>query len=140
MGRQQKYATLTNIYLLWWRFFSLFSRKMYFNLQNFITVSSNVTNATLRASWLCILRSKTHEIIGNVGLRFCKLAFLWINNQIIYKSSKIQFWNNKNWKKYWHWKRFINLKRKKKKNAKIFKMLTLKTLIFALRLECDRYV
>ena len=46
-----------------------------------------MTNETLREVWPWHLRSKIGKLTEKRGLKFCKLTFLWSNNQITYKFS-----------------------------------------------------
>ena len=45
--------------------------------------SQNMANATMREVWAWHSRSKMHKITGKFGMKFYKLDFLWLNNQII---------------------------------------------------------
>ena len=45
----------------------------------------NLTNATLREVWSWHLMLKNHKITGKIDFQFCKLTFLGVTDQAIWK-------------------------------------------------------
>ena len=52
----------------------------------------NLTNINSGEVWLLYSGSNSCKITGKIGLQLCKLAFLWVSNQVVYKfSGSIKF-------------------------------------------------
>ena len=69
-----------------WRSCFSFSRKRFLNFLNFMKTRQNLRSATLREVWLW-KSVKCSKKIESLRLKFWKLTFLWLSNQVIYKFS-----------------------------------------------------